>query len=115
IRINTYTVPTYQTRAERQKVPFCTGSFQHFERINTQTIEYFTQLIYEGNIDITLAILNYFSRFRYFNTWSFMCTCYYYFTINSIYHISNFRGTSRSYLHDFGNRVLFISWVNPFR
>ena len=65
---------TYQTRTERKEVPLGASCLQNIESINTHLVEDLGKLIYECNIDITLAVLYYFSGLCNFDGRCKVCT-----------------------------------------
>ena len=59
VRINTDTVTADKTRCKRQEIPLCACSLQNGFGINIHFMEDHGQLIHEGNVNITLAVLDY--------------------------------------------------------
>ena len=60
-------MPAYKARIEVQEVPFGAGGFEYVKSIDAQFIENDRQLIDQRNIDVSLGILDNFSRFGHFD------------------------------------------------
>ncbi|ANH99326.1 hypothetical protein A8L59_18565 [Pseudomonas koreensis] len=115
VRINTYTMPPYQTWTERQEVPLRAGSLQYRLGIDSHLVKNDCQLINQRDIDVPLCVFNDFCCFSDLNTTSFMSTRCDDFVIQIINKISHFRCRTRRYLFDSGNTVFFVTRINPLR
>src|SRR5680860_1460595 len=58
VGVNANAMSSDEARPERQKVPFCAGSFKNSLGINTHSVEDYRQLINQGNIQVSLGVFN---------------------------------------------------------
>jgi len=56
-------VTTDETRAERKEVPFRTGCFEDFERINVHPVENDCQFVHQGDVEVALCVFDDFCGF----------------------------------------------------
>jgi len=115
IRVDADAVPSYQTRIEFQKVPFGSGSFQHIVSIDTYTAENNGKLIHQGNIDITLSILNNLCRFSNFYIRCTMDARFYYKLIYFGHNIQSFWIATRNNLNRVGQSMHLFSRIDTLR
>ena len=91
VGVNANAMSSHKVRPERQKVPFCAGSFKNGFGINTHSVENYCQLVNQGNIQVSLGVFNH-----------LRCLCYSYrrclvrpssnnFTVKRVYNVGNFR------------------------
>src|SRR5690606_6337848 len=108
-------MPPNKSWFKRQKVPFSPGSFQYGMGVYIKYVEYFSQFIDKSDVDISLRILNHFSRLSHFDRRGQMRPRNNYRLIQFINSLPNFRRRARGYFQYFLYRMLFIARVDALR
>ena len=112
VRIYADTVATYQTRAERQEIPFGTCGLQDVKRVYSHLGKNVREFIDKGNIDIALRVLYHLCSFGHFDGRGKMGACRDNGGINLIDILSYFGSRSRSYLFDMLYRMLLVARID---
>ena len=112
IRIHANAVATDQAGLEGQKVPFGTGSFQHFVGIDAKAAEDKGKLIDQGNVGVALGVFNHLGGFGHFKTAGLVRACGNDAAVQRIYKVGRVGCRARSNFGDGGEAALFVARVN---
>ena len=106
-------MPADQPWLERQEVPLSPSGLQHGIRINAHLIENDCQLIDEGDVQVTLRVLDDFGGFSNANTLGFVGTGGDNAGLELIDFFCDLGCGARRYLEDIGQAVQFVAGVDP--
>src|SRR6185503_17475987 len=115
IRVHADAVSTDQTRTKWQEIPFCAGSLQYVERVDSHSIKQYRQLVHQRYVEVALGVLDNLCGLRHSNARSPEDSGRDDALIKVGNFVERFWIVARHHFKYSGERVLFVSWIYALR